>query len=285
MTPPAARTLRTCIASSPGARSSSSATAPLTCAVAYDDPVTKPQVRPGVVVGISRPGASRTPARPLFGGWAATASTPGQRRGEAAVTEGRIDGADDDDAVRDGHIEQPFEQPVVRTAQAEIDHLDFLLQGELQRLGKGEARAGRGGVARALPARSQPVEQGIGRDAGDADAVVRACRDDPGDRRAMRLAGAGWTVDEIARQRHAPAQVRVVGLDTGVHLGDPHVPARRDPVHFGEMPLGRAGLQREERVVVTENVEPFMACADSTRESRASSPDDAAVDTRSGHLA
>ena len=82
-------------------------------------------------------------------------------------------------------------------AQAEVDHLGVVADGEVERLGEAEAVADGGarlaGGGRVLPAGPQRHQPRARRDAGDADAVACAGGDDAGDAGAVLFgAGAGW---------------------------------------------------------------------------------------------
>ena len=254
-TAPEASALLTCAASIAGARSSSRATAPETCAAAYDEPVTKPHDWPSRsgrnVVSWRHQGARGQ----ILGALGGNGQYAGMGRGETAADYSRIRRTNDDDVARETDIEQALEQVIARPAEAQVDHLDILVEGELQGLGQREARARRNRLVGLLPARAQREQPRIGRDAGDADAIVGARRDDAGDGGAVRLAAAGRDPDEIARHRDAPAQVGMVHFHAGVDFGDADVPAGRDLVHLGEMPQPRAWLQRIQRIVVGQHME------------------------------
>ena len=153
-TAPEASALLTCAASIAGARSSSRATAPETCAAAYDEPVTKPHDWPSVVVGTSCPGAIRAPAGRFSAPSEATASTPGWDAGKPPPLTRGIRRTDDDDVARETDIEQALEQVIARPAEAQVDHLDILVEGELQGLGQRKASARRNGLVGLLPARA-----------------------------------------------------------------------------------------------------------------------------------
>ena len=79
-------------------------------------------------------------------------------------------------------------------------HLHVLVDRELQRLGEREAVANRARSADGgLPTGAKRVEPCIGRDAGDTDAVVGTCRDDPGNRGSMQFGNITLRIDEITR--------------------------------------------------------------------------------------
>ena len=249
---PDASACLTCVASIPGVRSSTSATAPETCAAAYDEPVTKPHDCPGVVAGMSRPGASRAPAGGFSAPSEATAITPGWEAGKPPpVACGSAAATTMIRRARPASRSRPSSRSG-GPPKLEVDHLDILLEGKLQRLGERKAGARRSGRVGGLPTCAKRDQFRLRRNTGNADAVIRTRGDDAGDGGAVRLAAGGRRANEIAHHGHAPPQVGMVDFDGGVDLGDPDIAAGCDPVHLGDVPNPSARLKRIQGIVVPQ---------------------------------
>jgi hypothetical protein len=178
------------------------------------------------------------------------------RCGKRTVTGARVESRNDCDASIECGIEQSLQEAIARPPDTQVDYRCVLLESELQRLRESEAAArGLGLAPLAFPARAQHEQARIGRDAGDADAVVGACSDDSRDRRAVSLRHCRTPIDKISPLRDLPDEIGVIDLDAGVDFGDPHSLSGRDLVQIRQVPQRRARLDRIERVAVRQNLE------------------------------
>ncbi len=130
----------------------------------------------------------------------------------------RVDRGDDDDAAPDGDLQQFGEQRILRPGEARIDDPDVALDREVQCLGKAQRITHRA-VSPTLPAGTQTHQSGLGRDAGDTQAIVRDRRDDAGYAGAVLL-GRGRAADKILAERDLAAQIWMVVLDPAVDHRD-----------------------------------------------------------------
>ena len=92
----------------------------------------------------------------------------------------------------------------------------------------------------------------FGRDASDANAVIRPGGNDSCDGRAMPLGAADAAAYKITADCNLPDQIGMIDFDAAIHLRHPNTSAGRDPVQLGQVPLCRARLQGIERIVVGE---------------------------------
>jgi hypothetical protein len=179
----------------------------------------------------------------------------GTARRKAAALGRAIDRGDDGDAARERGVDQATDEPVRRAAEAEVDDLRAALDRGAQAQGEAEAVA-RGVACRLLDARAQREHPRAGCDAGDADPVVGARRDDAGDCGAVQLADPRpVATDQVGARRDLPGEIGMIELHAAVDHGDAHVAAGRAAVQLVETPGRRGGLQREQRIVVCERPE------------------------------
>ena len=173
----------------------------------------------------------------------------GVRGREAALGEMRVHRADDGRALGDGRVDQGAEQPVGRSAEAQIDHLGSMVDREAE--GHREAQAVAQGIRRAgvLPAGAQGHQPRARSDADHAFVVVAYGGDDAGDAGAVALGLAGTVGQEIAADLDLADEVGMAQIDAAVDHRDLHVAAGGDLMQVGDPPGPRRRLQAVERIV------------------------------------
>ena len=139
--------------------------------------------------------------------------------------------------------DQLAQKPVVRPAEAEVDDVGAILDGEIECLRETQRVAQR--RRRTLPAGTEAKEARAGRNPGNANAVTRLGRDDPRDGRPVLLTDILLPGYEVTVQQQLPCKVRVRGIDAAVDHRDARSAPGSNLMEVGEVPLDRRGLSGE----------------------------------------
>ena len=161
--------------------------------------------------------------------------------------------ADDDRATGDATLDEPCQQRVARAAEAEIDDVGLGVDRGCQSLREREAVADcrrRRDVG--MPARLEHEQFHVGRDADDADAVVRHGADDTGDGGTVgigpELGRVG--IDEVATRGRVRLEVRMIYVGAGIDDGNAHAAAATECLGIEDRHLRHVLLQLCIRIVV-----------------------------------
>ena len=175
--------------------------------------------------------------------------TPACDAGKSAVAAVHTCSRHHDHAACERCVEQRAEQPIGRTANAQVDDLRMPVERGLKRPGQRQ-RVAHGDTGRALAAAAQYQQPRRRRHADNAHAVAGPRDDDAGDGGAMPFSRIRVLRHRVLHRIELTAQIRMFDLDAAVDLRNEHATPGGESVQAMQLPGARGRLQTVERIAV-----------------------------------